>query len=72
VRFYTVIIDVLFNLIINRNAMMALQKPLKTAIGLLSLAYNQAVTPLSTAEGVFCACVIPLYYFVTKYFIYII
>jgi hypothetical protein len=31
--------------------MMALQKPLKTAIGLLTLAYNQAVTSLNTAEG---------------------
>jgi hypothetical protein len=32
---------------------MALQKPLKTPIGLLSLAYNQAVIPINTPEGAF-------------------
>jgi hypothetical protein len=31
--------------------MMALQKPLKTAIGLQTLTYDQAVTQLNTAEG---------------------
>jgi hypothetical protein len=32
---------------------MASQKPLKTAIGLISLAYNQAVLPLNVAKGRF-------------------
>jgi hypothetical protein len=30
---------------------MASQKPLKMAIGQISLAYNQAAVPLNTAEG---------------------
>jgi hypothetical protein len=33
--------------------MIALQKPIKKAIGLKSLAYNQAVIPLNVAEGGF-------------------
>jgi hypothetical protein len=33
--------------------MMASQKPLETPIGVLSLAYNQAVIPLNVAEGGF-------------------
>jgi hypothetical protein len=33
--------------------MMAAQKPLKTAIGVISLAYNQTVISLNTAEGEF-------------------
>jgi hypothetical protein len=42
--------------------MIASQKPLKMAIGQISLAYNQAVTPLNTAEGGFAiASYIPDY-----------
>jgi hypothetical protein len=35
------------------SVMMASQKPLKTAVGLISLDYNQAVIPLNVAEGGF-------------------